>query len=100
MSPTKQARGTPPRVNRVALAFGKALQQARANAGLTQEELAELSETDRTYPSLLERGLRTPTLAIILRYASALGIAPGELVAAAQNNLEDKPQSYKTWCRF
>jgi hypothetical protein len=33
-----------------------------------------------TYPSLLERGRRQPTLAIMLRLARALAMEPAELV--------------------
>jgi hypothetical protein len=42
----------------VALAFGGVLRIAREGAHSTQEALAERADIDRTYPSLLERGLR------------------------------------------
>ena len=42
----------------VASAFGAVLGAARRDAGFSQEHLAELADTDRTYPSLMERGLR------------------------------------------
>jgi transcriptional regulator with XRE-family HTH domain len=64
----------------VALAFGAILRTARSDAGLTQEILAERAELDRTYPSLLERGLRTPTLGVVLRVGNALRIEPATLV--------------------
>jgi transcriptional regulator with XRE-family HTH domain len=57
----------------VARRFGSVLRELRQQRGLTQETLAELADLDRTYPGMLERGLRTPTLAVILRLAKALG---------------------------
>jgi transcriptional regulator with XRE-family HTH domain len=64
----------------VAVAFGKVLRELRHEAGLTQEELAAEAELDRTYPSLLERGMRTPTLTKLLTIAKALKIEPARMV--------------------
>ena len=57
-----------------ARAFGQALRAARKERGITQEQLAETGDFDRTYPSLLERGLRTPTFFVILSLAESLNI--------------------------
>jgi transcriptional regulator with XRE-family HTH domain len=65
---------------RVAAAFGQVLRSRRREVGVSQEELAFTAEVDRTYPSLLERGLRQPTLAIMLRLARALAAEPAELI--------------------
>jgi transcriptional regulator with XRE-family HTH domain len=65
----------------VASAFGNVLRTARKARGLTQEALAEIGQFDRSYPSLLERGLRTPTLTSIVRLAEVLGTEAGKLVA-------------------
>jgi transcriptional regulator with XRE-family HTH domain len=67
----------------VAIAFGRVLRELRRARGLSQEQLASLSDFDRTYPSLLERGLRTPTLSVIFRLAEVLGITASTLVAKA-----------------
>lgn len=67
----------------VAIAFGRVLRELRRARGLSQEQLASLGDFDRTYPSLLERGLRTPTLSVIFRLADVLGIAAATLVAKA-----------------
>jgi len=58
---------------RVALAFGEVLRAARRERGVSQDELSKRCDFDRTYPSLLERGLRHPTLWMLLRLAEALG---------------------------
>lgn len=65
---------------RIATAFGAILRTARAGAGISQEELAERADIDRTYPSLLERGLRQPTLGKVIDIANAIGIEPAVLV--------------------
>jgi transcriptional regulator with XRE-family HTH domain len=51
---------------RVAKAFGAVLKSTRTNAGISQEKLAELANIDRTYPSMLERGIRQPTLGRVI----------------------------------
>lgn len=63
-------------------AFGMVLRDLRQARSLSQETLALESELDRTFISLLERGLRQPSLTTILQLAGPLGIAPEELVAA------------------
>jgi transcriptional regulator with XRE-family HTH domain len=64
----------------LAVAFGNVLRTAREAAGLTQEMLAIRAKLDRTYPSLLERGLRSPTLSTLIALAPVLGVAPETLV--------------------
>jgi transcriptional regulator with XRE-family HTH domain len=71
------------RRQKVAIAFGRVLRELRREKGLSQEQLASLGGFDRTYPSLLERGLRTPTLTVIFRLADVLEVTPSSLVAKA-----------------
>ena len=52
----------------------------RAQLGISQEELADRAELDRTYVSSVERGLRNATLESIVTLAQALEVDPGELV--------------------
>ena len=68
------------RRQKVAVAFGRVLREARKAKGLSQEELAGEAEFDRTYPSLLERGLRTPTLTVVIQLAKVLGVTAAWLV--------------------
>jgi transcriptional regulator with XRE-family HTH domain len=62
-------------------AFGIVLRDLRQARSLSQEALALESELDRTFISLLERGLRQPSLTTILQLAGPLGVAPDDLVA-------------------
>lgn len=71
----------------IARAFGSALRAARVERGLTQDRLCELCDVDRTYPSLVERGLRCPSLAMLLRLASALRIDPTRLITETVRRL-------------
>jgi transcriptional regulator with XRE-family HTH domain len=64
----------------VARAFGTALRAARARQGISQERLAYCSGLGRTYPSLLERGLRQPTIGTLIRLSQVLRIAPVRLL--------------------
>ena len=70
-----------PERHRVALACGAVLKIARKQRGLTQEALCEGADLDQTYPSLLERGLRTPTLTVLIEIARALHVEPTQLVS-------------------
>jgi transcriptional regulator with XRE-family HTH domain len=65
---------------RVAVAFAGVLKLMRAGTGLSQEQVAEAAGVDVTYPSLLERGLRQPTLAVVIALANALKVQPALLV--------------------
>jgi transcriptional regulator with XRE-family HTH domain len=75
------------RRQKVAIAFGRVLRAARRQKGISQEELAEIGDFDRTYPSLLERGLRTPTLTVIFQLAEALEASPTSLITQTLEEL-------------
>jgi transcriptional regulator with XRE-family HTH domain len=68
-------------------AFGEVLKQHRSRSKLSQIVLAELSELDRTYISLLERGLRQPTLLTLIKLASALKVDPADLVSDTMDKI-------------
>lgn len=70
--------------------FGKVLRELREKNSLSQEKLAEFCDLDRTYISLLERGLRQPTLTTLFKLSSALKIKPSELVELVDTKLADK----------
>ena len=78
------------RRQKVAVAFGRVLRETRKAKGLSQEELAAEAEFDRTYPSLLERGMRNPTLFEILKLSVALEQRPGLLVDLTASQLVSK----------
>lgn len=65
--------------------FGQVLRELREENKTSQEKLAELADLDRTYISLLERGLRQPSLTTIFKLSMALGIKPSEMVEKVQD---------------
>jgi len=86
--------GVPPTIGaraedrrRVPLAFGATLRELRRARGVTQEELALIGGFNRTYTSLLERGLRTPTLTVLFRLAEALSVGPCRVVLLTEQHL-------------
>ena len=65
----------------VAVAFGQVLRRARMRVGLSQEELAHRCERHRTLISMLERGIRQPSLTTVFRLARELNVKPSRLIA-------------------
>ena len=59
--------------------FGIVLRSLRERKGWSQEELAFECELDRTFISMLERGVRQPTLTSIFVIAEALEVKPSRL---------------------
>jgi len=55
--------------------------------GLSQEELGFRAEVHRTYISQLERGLKSPTLSMILKLSRALKATASKLVATVERQL-------------
>ncbi|MEZ4495138.1 MAG: helix-turn-helix transcriptional regulator [Dehalococcoidia bacterium] len=64
-------------------AFGEVLKRLRKEAGLSQEQLAHRCDLHRTYVSMLERGLKSPSLGVVVRLAEELGVEAWEMVRAA-----------------
>ncbi len=60
--------------------FARNLRHFRQTQGLSQEELAHRADIDRTYISSLERGIYSPSIEVLDRIATALGIKPEELI--------------------
>jgi len=73
-------------------AFGAVLREIRKERGLSQEDLGLESGYHRTYVSLLERGLKSPSLQTIYELARALGIRPSELLSRVEHALGRKPK--------
>ena len=64
----------------VSLAFRAVLRIARTDAKLSQEDVAERADLDRTMPSLYQRGLRQPTIGTLIARGWALGCDPSGLL--------------------
>ena len=65
--------------------IARVIREHRRIARFSQEDLSERAGIHRTYLSMLERGLKSPTLEVFSRIASALGATPSTLLAEAEN---------------
>ena len=72
-----------------AIAFGQALRYFRTKLKISQERLSQESGLDRSYISLLERGLRQPSLTTILLLAKALNSSSFELISEVEKLLNE-----------
>ncbi|MDR4517954.1 MAG: helix-turn-helix domain-containing protein [Nitrosomonas sp.] len=73
--------------------FGKVLRELRNRAGLSQEQLGLECNLDRTFISLLERGLRQPTLTTLFVLAQKLNVSPAEIVKRIEEKYEEQSKS-------
>jgi len=70
------------------IAFGQVLSTFRKERGFSQENLAHEASLDRTFISLLERGLRQPSLSTIIQLSTALKVKPSTLIAEVEKLLK------------
>lgn len=66
---------------KILLLFGAHVKALRLQNDISQEQLALLSELDRTYISGIERGKRNISLLNILKLASSLNVPAAQLLA-------------------
>ncbi len=74
-APVEIGDGEDPRV-----ALGRVVHRERIRLGISQEDLADRVGLDRTYVSGIERGIRNPTLLVLLRLARVLGVSVAALL--------------------
>lgn len=60
--------------------LAKNLRSLRLQKGWSQEAFADEAGIHRTYVSDLERGERNPTITVVNKLATALGVTPGRLL--------------------
>ncbi len=70
--------------------FGNVLKELRTQKKISQEKLAELCDLDRTYISLLERGLRQPTIGTLFKLALALDLEAYQIIQKLQECFENR----------
>lgn len=68
--------------------FGATLRKLRDERKISQEGLAEASNLDRSFISMLERGLKQPSLGSIWALAAALDLQPHEIILAVERGME------------
>ncbi len=65
-------------------AVGEELRACRHRKQISQEQLGFDGAIHRTYVSLIERGVKGPTLAVLFRLCQALDVPPAEFVRNAR----------------
>jgi DNA-binding XRE family transcriptional regulator len=68
-------------------AFGDALREIRKKKSISQERLALESGLDRTYISLIERGINSPTIRAVVRIAAILQVPASRIVRRMEDLL-------------
>ena len=67
--------------------FGEILKEKRHELSLSQEALANNSGLHRTYISLLERGLKSPSLSTMSKLSEALEVKLSQIVADLEERM-------------
>jgi len=77
----------------LAKAFGEVVRSLRVQSGVAQDRFALIAGIDRSYFGKLERGERQPSLALVLRVATGLGIKGSELLDLTESQLARRRRS-------
>lgn len=75
--------------------LGAVLRKHRLLANLTQEQLAFEAGLERSYISMLERGLNVPTVTTLFAIANALNCSPSTLLAEVEQDWETRRRTKK-----
>ncbi len=70
-------------------ALGRVLAKYRTIAKISQEELADRAGIHRTYVSQIERGLKSPTLSVLLKISISLNTTASSLIAEVEKNIDE-----------
>ena len=68
--------------------FGKEISLLRKRLSISQEELGFRAGLHRTYVSQIERGIKSPTLGVILKLAHTLGLSAAKLISAVERKTQ------------
>jgi len=74
---------------------GRVIARHRGNADVTQEKLAEIAGLERGYISLIERGLRMPTVDTIFRLCRGLKVSPSEMIRDMETQVDVESKAAK-----
>jgi transcriptional regulator with XRE-family HTH domain len=66
------------------VALGLAIRAIRQSRGLSQEELAHLSQVDRSYMSSIERGTQNAGIMTLVRIAACIDVSVADLMSSAK----------------
>jgi len=75
-------------VDKIAIEIGKIISFHRNERGLTQETLADLANIHRTYVSQIERGLKYPTIYVLIQISKALEVPLSDLIIELEKKIK------------
>ncbi len=76
---------------RIAPFFAASLKARRWQACITQQELADASNLDKAYISLLENAQRPASFEAVIQISKGLGVNPSDLIADVINRIRSCP---------
>jgi len=68
-------------------ALGKVLKELREQKGMSQQELGDYSDVDRSFISRIERGIGTPSVSVVFKICALLEVKPSEFFQRIENLL-------------
>ncbi len=75
-------------MDRIAQEIGKIIAHHRKEKGLSQETLADLAAIHRTYVSQIERGLKYPTIYVLVQISKALDIKLSQMIIELEKKIK------------
>jgi transcriptional regulator with XRE-family HTH domain len=70
-------------------AFGRALREIRETKDISQERLALDCGLDRSYISLIERGINSPSIRVVVKIATILKVPASRIVRRMEELMKD-----------
>lgn len=75
-------------MNKIAKKLGEVVAKYRKQKEMSQEMLAELAQIHRTYVSQIERGLKYPTIYVLVQIAKALDVKLSDLIIEFEKRMK------------
>jgi transcriptional regulator with XRE-family HTH domain len=75
-------------MEKVAKEIGKIISHYRNEKGLSQEALADLAQIHRTYVSQIERGLKYPTIYVLVQISTALDVKLSDMIIELEKKIK------------
>lgn len=68
--------------------LGRVLKELREQKAMSQQELGDYSDVDRSFISRIERGIGTPSIAVIFKMCSLLEIKPSDFLSKVEREMK------------
>ena len=65
------------------------LRECRERKEISQEKLAAAAGLDRSFISLVERGIQSPNVVVLLKIAEVLGVNAADMIAQTEQGIKN-----------